>query len=61
MKIRFDLPPNDTNGIEIVGQSGGYSSIRHYNSTTTIGYRFAFCQTAGNFGSGTHLVILLKD
>ena len=52
-RSRFDLPPNDTNGIEIVGQSGGYSSIRHYNGNTTIGYRFAFCQTAGNFGSGT--------
>ena len=52
-RCRFDLPSNDTNGIEIVGQSGGYSSIRHYNGGTTIGYRFAFCQTAGNFGSGT--------
>ena len=52
-RVRFDLPSNDTDGIQIVGQSGGYSSIRHYNGGTTIGYRFAFCQTAGNFGSGT--------
>ena len=52
-RVRFDLPSNDTDGIQIVGQSGGYSSIRHYNGGTTVGYRLAFCQTAGNFGSGT--------
>ena len=40
-RVRFDLPANDTDGIQIVGQSGGYSSIRHYNGGTTVGYRLA--------------------
>ena len=52
-RSRFDLPANRTDGIIVAGQSGGYSSIQHYNGSTIIGYRFAFCQTAGNFGSGT--------
>ena len=52
-RIRFDLPANRTDGLIVAGQSGGYSSIHHYNGGTTVGYRLAFCQTAGNFGSGT--------
>ena len=52
-RVRFDLPANRTDGMIVVGQSGGYSSIHHYNGGTTVGYRLAFCQTAGNFGSGT--------
>ena len=52
-RVRFDLPANSSDAIQIVGQSGGYSSIIHQNGTTTVGYRMAFCQTPGNFGSGT--------
>ena len=49
----FDMPANRSDAIIINGQAGGYSSIIHQNGGTTVGYRMAYCQTAGNYGSGT--------
>ena len=49
----FDLPANRSDAIIINGQSGGYSAINHQNGGSTIGYRMAYCQSAGNYGSGT--------
>ena len=49
----FNLPANRTDGISVVGQTGGYSSIQHYNGGTTVGYRMAYVQNAGHFGNGT--------
>ena len=50
---QFNLPANRTDGISVVGQTGGYSSIQHYNGSTTVGYRMAYVQNAGHFGNGT--------
>ena len=49
----FNLPANRTDGIAVVGQTGGYSSIQHYNGGTTVGYRMAYVHSAGHFGAGT--------
>ncbi len=52
-RSRFDLPGNDTDGIQIFGNSGGYSSIRHYYGSTTVGYRLAIAHLANHYGTGT--------
>ena len=48
-----NLGANRTDGFVLRGETGGYSSVRHYHGTTTMGYRLAYCNTAGNFGNGT--------
>ena len=48
-----NLGANRTDGFVLRGETGGYSSIRHYHGSTTMGYRLAYCNTAGNFGNGT--------
>ena len=48
-----NLGANRTDGMVLRGETGGYSSVRHYHGTTTMGYRMAYCNTAGNFGNGT--------
>jgi len=52
-RTRFDLPTNDTDGIQIYGSGSGYSSIRHYYGSTTVGYRLAICTASNHFGTGT--------
>lgn len=52
-KVRIDYGTNITDGLLINGNGTGYHSVQHLHNGTTIGYRLAYCATAGNFGSGT--------
>ena len=48
-----NLGANRTDGFVLRGETGGYSSIRHYHGTTTMGYRLAYVNSAGHYGNGT--------
>ena len=48
-----NLGANRTDGFVLRGETGGYSSIRHYHGSTTMGYRLAYVNSAGHYGNGT--------
>ena len=49
----INLGANTVDGLILRGTTGGYSNVRHYYGSTTLGYRFAYCYSAGHYGNGT--------
>ena len=49
----INLGANTVDGLILRGSTGGYSNVRHYYGSTNLGYRFAYCYSAGHYGNGT--------
>ena len=52
-KTEINLGSAQSDGLIIRGEAGSYSAIKHYNGTTTLGYRLAYVASANNYATGT--------